>query len=56
MRAAAFVAGAVIAVGIYLAIAATFAFAPTWIALGMLAITATVGTSLVMTSAPPSRL
>ena len=50
MRAAALLAGAIIAVGIYLAIAASFAFSPTWIALGMLAIAATVAVALVVDS------
>lgn len=56
MRAAASIAVAVIAAGIYLALAATFGFAPAWIALGMLAIAATAGIVLVMASAPPSEL
>jgi hypothetical protein len=38
MRAAAFVAGAVVATGLYLAIAAALALSPTWIGLGILAI------------------
>jgi hypothetical protein len=56
MRAAAFVAVALIAVGLYLALAATLGFTPTWIALGMLAIAATAGVGLVMAGAPPSEL
>jgi len=55
MRTAAFFAATVIVVGIYLALAAALAFSPTWIALGMLAITATAGIGLVVTSPPASR-
>ena len=53
MRAAAFIAAAIIVLGVYLAIAATLAFSPSWIALGMLAIAATVAVALVVDS-PPS--
>lgn len=56
MRAAASLAVAIIAMGLYLALAATLGFTPTWIALGMLAIAATTGIGLVMAGAPPSEL
>ena len=56
MRAAASVAVAIIAMGLYLALAATLGFTPTWIALGMLAIAATTGIGLVMAGAPPSEI
>lgn len=52
MRAAAYVAAAIIALGIFLFIAASFAFAPTWIGLGMLAIASTTGIGLVMATPP----
>jgi hypothetical protein len=57
MRAAAFTSAAVIAIGAYLMIASLLAFTPTWIALGMLAIAATVAMALVGTEqrAPASR-
>jgi hypothetical protein len=48
MRAAAFVAAALIVAGIYLAIAATVGFASTWIALGMLVIAGLTSVSLVV--------
>ena len=48
MRAAAFLAAAIVAVGIYLAIAASFTFSPMPIALGMLAIAATAAIGLVV--------
>lgn len=50
MRAAAFFAASLVAIGLYLAIAAAFAFAPTWIGLGMLAISAVAAVGLVATS------
>lgn len=53
MRTAAFAAGALIATGIYLAVAASFTFAPTWIALGMMAIAGV--TSISLTLASPTR-
>ncbi len=40
MRSAAYLAGTIIAIGLYLAISAAFAFTPTWIGLGLLAISA----------------
>lgn len=40
MRSAAYLAGTIIAIGLYLAVSAAFAFTPTWIGLGMLAISA----------------
>ena len=54
MQAAAVLAGAVIAAGVYLAIAATLGFSTTWIALGILAIA--VGASVgMMTAGAPTR-
>ena len=52
MRTAAFIAGAIIAVGAYLTIAAAFAFSPTWIGLGLLAI-AVVGAIGIMSASSP---
>ena len=48
MRAAALVAGGIIAVGAYLILAATFTFSPTWVGLGMLIIAAVVGVTMVV--------
>ena len=50
MRAAAFFAASLVAIGLYLAVAAAFAFTPTWIGLGMLAIAALSAVGLVATS------
>jgi hypothetical protein len=50
MRAAAFLAASLVAIGLYLAIAAAFAFSPTWIGVGMLAIAAIAAVGLVATS------
>lgn len=50
MRAAAFFAASLVAIGLYLAAAAAFAFTPTWIGLGMLAIAAVAAVGLVATS------
>lgn len=50
MRAAAFLAASLVAIGLYLAIAAAFGFTPTWIGLGMLAIAAVAAIGLVATS------
>jgi len=47
MRAAAFLPVAVIAIGAYLMIAATFAFSPTWIALGVLGIAVATAVAIV---------
>lgn len=40
MRSAAYLAGTIVAIGLYLAVSAALAFTPTWIGLGMLAISA----------------
>lgn len=40
MRSAAYLAATIIAIGVYLAVSAAFAFTPTWIGLGLLAISA----------------
>lgn len=50
MRASAFVGGTIVAIGIYLAAAAAFAFSPTWIGLGMVLIAATAGIAMVATA------
>ena len=47
MRAAAFLPAAIIAIGAYLMIAASFLFSPAWIALGVLAISVTAAIALV---------
>jgi hypothetical protein len=53
MRALAIVAGAIIAAGTYLAIAATIAVSPAWIALGVLAIA--LAAAIAMVASPPER-
>ena len=55
MRAATYFAATIIATGIYLFLAAAFAFSAAWIALGSLAIASVAGMGLVVTSVPPSR-
>lgn len=55
VRAATYFALAVIATGMYLFLAATLAFPTAWIAVGSLAIAASTGIGLVVTSPPPSR-
>jgi multisubunit Na+/H+ antiporter MnhC subunit len=47
MRAAAFTAAALIAIGVYLMIASALRLGPTWMALGVLAIAVTMAVSLV---------
>ncbi len=47
MRPAAYFAGTVIALGLYVAVAAVFAFTPTWIGVGVLAISAVAAVALV---------
>lgn len=54
MRAAAFFATSLVAIGLYLAVAAAFAFTPTWIGAGMLAIAAVAAIGLVATSGSSS--
>jgi hypothetical protein len=54
MRAAAFFAASLVATGLYLAVAAAFAFTPTWIGLGMLAIAAILAVGLVATGGSTS--
>lgn len=49
MRAAAFFAASLVAIGLYIAIAAAFAFTPTWIGIGMLAISSVAAVALVAT-------
>ena len=62
MRSAAYLAGTIIVIGLYLAISAAFAFAPTWIGLGLLAISAVAaiahvaGAEKVRTEPRPSEL
>ena len=58
MRAAAFFAASLVAIGLYLAVAAAFAFTPTWIGVGMLVIAAVASVGLVASkgsSAPELR-
>lgn len=47
MRPAAYFAGTVIVLGIYLAAAAVFAFTPAWVGIGVLAISAIAAVVLV---------
>ncbi len=47
MRAAAYLPVAIIAIGAYLMIAATFALSPTWIAIGVLSIAVTIAIAMV---------
>jgi uncharacterized membrane protein (DUF485 family) len=47
MRPAAYFAGTIIALGLYVAAAAIFAFSPTWIGIGVLAISAVAAGALV---------
>lgn len=54
MRAAAFFATSLVAIGLYLAVAAAFGFTPTWIGLGTLAIAAVAAVGLVAVSGPSS--
>ena len=55
MRAATYFAVTIIATGIYLFLAATFAFPAAWIALGSVAIASSAGIGLVVTSVSPPR-
>ncbi|MGZ8563762.1 MAG: hypothetical protein ACXWWU_09100 [Candidatus Limnocylindria bacterium] len=54
MRAAAFFAASLVAIGLYLAVAAAFAFTPTWIGVGMLVIASVAAIGLIMTSGTSS--
>ncbi len=54
MRAAAFFAASLVAIGLYLAVAAAFAFTPTWIGLGMLGIAIVASVGLVVSSGTSS--
>lgn len=54
MRAAAAVAASVVAIGAYLAVAAVFAFAPTWIALGVVVIALGGAVAVVATDRRPA--
>jgi hypothetical protein len=47
MRPAAFFAGTLVALGLYVAVAAAFAFTPAWIGIGSLAIATVAAVSLV---------
>lgn len=51
---AAILAASIVSVGLYLGLAAAFAFSPTWIGLGVLAI-ALVGAVLMVLSDAPER-
>ena len=50
---AAIVAASIVTIGLYLAIAAAFAFTPTWIGLGMLAISTIGATTIVVIADRP---
>lgn len=52
MRAAAFIAAAIIAAGIYLAVAATLTLPTSWIALGILAIAVVAALGVMVTERP----
>ncbi|HEX7171663.1 MAG TPA: hypothetical protein VF365_03525 [Candidatus Limnocylindria bacterium] len=47
MRSAVYFAGTIITLGLYVAAAAVFAFTPTWIGVGVLAIAAVAAAALV---------
>jgi len=47
MRAAAYFAACLVAMGLYIVVAAAFAFTPSWIALGILAIAAVAAVGMV---------
>ncbi len=51
MRAAT-IAASIVALGFYLFVAATFAFSPTWIGIGMLAIALVGAATVVLTDQP----
>jgi hypothetical protein len=53
MRAAAHIAATMIAIGLYLAVAAVASFTPTWIGLGILGIASVAAVSLVAGGAVP---
>lgn len=50
MRTASFVAGTIVATGIYLLMAAAFAYTPAWIGLGVLAISVTSALAVMVGS------
>jgi hypothetical protein len=56
MRAAAYFAGAIVVVGIYLVIAAALTFSPMWIALGLLAIAVMTAIAMLVTAEPAPRV
>ena len=49
---AAILAASIVSVGLYLGLAAAFAFSPTWIGLGVLAITLVSAVLMVLSDAP----
>ena len=53
MRSAAFLAASLVAIGLYVALAAAFAFTPAWIGIGVLVIASTAAISLVATGSQP---
>ncbi|MDQ2688679.1 MAG: hypothetical protein M3Y29_00205 [Chloroflexota bacterium] len=55
MRAAAFTAGAIVVLGLYLAIAGSLAFGPALIITGMVFIASATGVVLLFTSPSPQR-
>ena len=54
MRAVAAIAASVVIIGAYLAVAAVFAFSPTWIALGVFAIALGGAVAVVITDRRPA--
>ena len=50
---AAIIAASIVTIGLYLAIAAAFAFTPTWIGLGMLTISTIGATTIVVIADRP---
>lgn len=53
---AAYIPATIIAVGLYLAVAAAFAFTPTWVALGVLAISLGGAIGMVLAERPTTHV
>lgn len=53
---AAILAASIVSVGLYLALAAAFAFSPTWIGLGVLAIALVGAVLMVLSDAPEGQI
>ena len=56
MRAAAFIPAVLVAIGLFLAVAAVFALAPIWIGLGVLAISLAGAIGMTVTGRPGGEL